>query len=336
MARLTYLTRNYKSIHHGGGKARVDVEDVLCSLGAVNLGIGRTFHRNKIIDFLFTFSGLLKFLVSVRNDDVILLQYPVKKYYRFICRVAHIKGARTITLIHDLGSFRRRKLTIEEEIKKLSLTDVIIAANENMIAWLRDHGCRVPMTDQKVWDYLSESSPSLNQSAPRSCIFVGDLRPRFNGYIYRLPSSLDIHVYGPGISPDAPENVISHGFCNGDGIISHGEGRYGLIWYGTDLLHKDKEFIGEYFRYNNPHKLALYIRARKPVIIWEGSGEADFVRKNGIGIIVSSLEDLDRMLGEISEDEYRKMLKNVDRVSREMSEGHYLSSALRRAVSLLP
>ena len=175
MARLVYLTRNYKGIGHGGGKARVDVEDILSGMGAVNLGLKRTFHKNKVADFFLTAAGVLKFIATVRRGDVVVLQYPVKKYYRLICRVVRMKGAKTITLIHDLGSFRRRKLTVEEEIKKLSLTDVIIAANQHMIDWLSEKGCRVPMTDQKVWDYLSDSKLTNIPQPINSCLFVGDL-----------------------------------------------------------------------------------------------------------------------------------------------------------------
>ncbi len=50
--RLAYLTRNYKSTAYGGAKARVDIEDILASEGAVNLGLPRTFHRNKIVDYI--------------------------------------------------------------------------------------------------------------------------------------------------------------------------------------------------------------------------------------------------------------------------------------------
>lgn len=335
MSRIVYLTRNYKSTGHGGGKARVDVEDILSRMGAVNLGLNRTFHSSKIVDFTMTLSGVMKFLAGVGKGDVVVLQYPVKKYYKLICRVARMKGAHTITLIHDLGSFRRRKLTVDEEIRKLALTDVIIAANTHMIEWLREQGCEVPMTDQVVWDYLSSSKPSGHIYPANSCVFVGDLHPDKNGYLYRLPPSLHIDLYGTGCPSDIPDNIVNHGFTEADDIISGCEGRWGLLWYGTGLVHDEKEFIGEYIRYCNPHKLALYMRARKPVIIWQHAADAGFVRDNGIGITVDSLENLDRRLASITEDEYREMLSNVDRVAGEMARGHYIESAVNRAVELI-
>ena len=338
MARLVYLTRNYKGIGHGGGKARVDVEDILSGMGAVNLGLKRTFYSNKIADFFLTLCGVLKFIVSVHFGDIVVLQYPVKKYYRLICCVARMKGAKTITLIHDLGCFRRRKLSIEEEIKKLSLTDVIIAANQNMIEWLRKHGCQVPMTDQKVWDYLSEAKPDNVYQPENSCLFVGDLNPQKNGYLYKLPTSLKIDIYGNGgfeITPFHCYNIVNHGFTDSDNLISNGCGRWGLLWYGTGLVHDETEFIGEYIRYCNPHKLALYMRAGKPVIIWEHAADADFVREKGVGITVDSLENLDKRLASISEEEYLQMLLNINQVAAKMAEGYYIKSAINRARALI-
>ncbi len=335
MARLVYLTRNYKGIGHGGGKARVDVEDILSGMGAVNLGLKRTFHKNKVADFFLTAAGVLKFIATVRRGDVVVLQYPVKKYYRLICRVVRMKGAKTITLIHDLGSFRRRKLTVEEEIKKLSLTDVIIAANQHMIDWLSEKGCRVPMTDQKVWDYLSDSKLTNIPQPINSCLFVGDLKPDKNGYLYKLPLSLHIDIYGAGCPDNIPENIENHGFADADDIISNGKGRWGLMWYGPTLDYDENGFVGEYNRYNNPHKIALYIRAHKPVIIWEQAADADFIREKGVGITVDSLENIDKRLAMVSEDEYNQMLSNIDSVASEMAEGYYIKSAINRALQLI-
>ncbi len=336
MQRLVYLTRNYKGTSHGGGKARVDMEDILAGMGAVNLGLKRTFYRNPVIDFALTFSGVLKFCASVRKGDVVILQYPVKKYYRIICRVARMKGARVITLIHDLGCFRRRKLTVAEEMKKLALSDVLIPANVHMIKWLKDHGCKEPMTDQQVWDYRSESNPVMPVQPADTCLFVGDLRSAHNGYLYKLPQSLKIHLYGPGAPKELPGNIIHHGLTPSDDIIAGSEGRYGLLWYGTGLEHDKTEFIGEYIRICNPHKLALYMLAGKPVVMWSQAADADFVREEGVGITVDSLLEIDKRLSEISDEEYQTMVSNCHSVAAKMKEGFFIRTALERALKLLP
>ncbi len=335
MKRLCYITRNYKTITHGGGKARVDSEDILASMGAVNLGIKRTFHRNKVLDFFLTFAGIIHFMFAVRRGDVVVLQYPVKKYYRFICRWAHIRGAKTVTLIHDLGSFRRKRLTPVEEIAKLSHTDCIIAANAGTVRWLRDNGCRVTMVEQVAWDFLSESVPDDTDRSV-SCAFVGNVSPKTNGFLYHLPKAIPLYLYGGGAEKTVSDNnsVEILGPKSHDELIRSMKGGYGLVWYGAETDSKVASG-GEYLAVNNPHKLALYVRAGKPVVIWRGAGAAPFVEKNGIGFAVDSLEDLDRQLKAIRPERYVTMHENVRRVSDLMSKGHYLRAAVTEAVGKL-
>ena len=74
-----------------------------------------------------------------------MLQYPLKKYFTFVCNMAHQRGAKVIVIIHDLGSFRRKALTVEQEISRLNHADYIIAHNEKMKKWLEDNGCKAKL-----------------------------------------------------------------------------------------------------------------------------------------------------------------------------------------------
>ena len=74
MSRLVYLTRNYKTTGNGGGKARVDVEDILARRGAVNLGLRRTYHHNKVVDFALNFIGIVRYAIKLRAGDTVVLQ----------------------------------------------------------------------------------------------------------------------------------------------------------------------------------------------------------------------------------------------------------------------
>lgn len=333
MSRLCYISRNYKTTAHGGGKARVDSEDILASMGAVNLGIGRSFHSNKAIDYTLTLSGIVHFMKSVRPGDIIVLQYPVKKYYRLICRWARKRGAKTITLIHDLGSFRRKRLTPDEEIAKLSLTDCIIAANANTAGWLKEHGCKVPIVEQGAWDFLSESRPSESKPSV-SCAFVGNVSPKANGFLYKL--DVPLYLYGSGGTKDAnsDKQIEICGLIDSDQLLSNMKGSYGLVWYGSET---DGGIArsGEYLSVNNPHKLALYIRAGKPVIIWSGAGSAPFVEEHNIGISVDSLDNLEAKLAAVSPEKYAVMHENAILMGRQMNKGHFLRTAVVKALNAL-
>ena len=89
-------------------------------------------------------------------------QYPMKKFFTPACRLTHAKGAKVITIVHDLGAFRRHKLTIEQENRRLANSDVIIVHNERMKEHLLANGCKQSIITLGIFDYLTEteSSPS--------------------------------------------------------------------------------------------------------------------------------------------------------------------------------
>lgn len=336
MNRLVYVSRNYKSTAYGGAKARVDMEDILQDMGAVNLGLKRTFHKNKVYDYFRNLAGIMRFMCRVRKGDVLVIQYPVKKYYRLMCRWSHLKGAGVVSLIHDLGSFRRRRLTVPEENSKLMMSDVIIPANDSTIEWLRQHGCDMPMTPQVAWDYLLADNDVSPRSNELSVAFVGHLQKEQNAFLYMLPQGLDVHLYGMGAPAETPEHIRMHGFIHPEDFVRNGRGSFGLIWYGPNLEHDTTGYIGEYISYCNPHKLGLYMRAGIPVVLWRGAGAAPFVDHEGIGITVDSLEDLDKRLKSVSDEEYARMQRNIARVGGRMARGLYFREALDRALGLLP
>lgn len=333
--RIVFLTRNYKTTLSGGAKARIDVEDILESEGAVNLGLSRTFRRDKAYDYLRNLAGLVCCTRRLRRGDVLVVQYPLKKYYSILCRMAKRRGASVVTLVHDLGSFRRHRLTPEEEIARLSLTDVAVVANTNTKTWLEEHGYRKPTVIQQAWDYLSDAEASGKEQPPMSCVFVGNCNPSRNGYLYKISPEIELHLYGGGIPDDVAPNIHPHGLTEPDRIISTCEGRFSLIWYDSELKHSREGYIGDYIIYANSHKLALYILAGKPVIVWSGSGMAQFVKQEGIGLCLDSLENLPATLAAVSDSEYEEMRGNVRRLAGSMRKGQFARRWLREAMEKL-
>ena len=165
--RNCYLSRNYKGVDSAGNKAKTDIEHIMEEMGYVNVGLRQTRYTNTVLAFLATLAGVLKSVFSLRRDDCLVLQYPLKKYFTFVCRVAHFRGAKVVAVIHDLGSFRRRKLTVEQEIRRLGHSDYIIAHNTKMKDWLVGHGCRVPVGELEIFDYLSETVADVGKKAEK-------------------------------------------------------------------------------------------------------------------------------------------------------------------------
>ena len=124
-------------------------------------------------------------------------------------------------------------------------------------------------------------------------------------------------------------NVTYKGMLPSDEIPYLMEGDYGLVWDG-DTISTCSSLLGEYLRYNNPHKLSLCVAAGKPIITWKEAAIADFINKNKIGITVSSLEELNNM--DLSKN-YDIMRKNVLKLKKDVGEGKYLERAIEKALA---
>ena len=201
--RNCYLSRNYKGVDGAGNKAKTDIEQIMESNGFVNVGLRQTRYTNSILAFLATLAGVLKLPFSLRKGDRLVVQYPLKKYFTLVCQIAHCKGAKVVVVIHDLGSFRRKKLTVAQEIHRLGHADYIIAHNSRMKQWLLDNGCKVPLGVLEIFDYLSETTASshLVPSQPYGVVYAGALNPRKNTFLYEVGNyvhSYKFNLYGNG------------------------------------------------------------------------------------------------------------------------------------------
>ena len=119
-----------------------------------------------------------------------------------------------------------------------------------------------------------------------------------------------------------------HGILSSDEIpFAVAEMDYGLVWDGSG---KDEieGGLGEYLRYNNSHKCALYLASGIPVIVWSRSGMANFVREHACGITIDRLGDLDQA---IHTADYEKLKEAALAVAPKLWEGYYLSQAIDSA-----
>ena len=101
-------------------KAKSDIDEIVKGMGFRNLTPIRK-KNNMFSRFVTKICGVLRILTRLKQGDILFLQYPMKKFYSMACYFAHLKGARVITVIHDLGTFRRHKLTPEQERASFAL-----------------------------------------------------------------------------------------------------------------------------------------------------------------------------------------------------------------------
>lgn len=341
--RLCYISRNYRGVSSSGSKAKSDNEITLREMGAHNLGLPSTYYHSMIITFFLDLFGIIKLAVTLKSKDILVLQYPVKKYYSFICNCAHFHGAKVITVIHDLGSMRRKKLTVSQEIYRLMHSDSVIASNEVMASWLRDHGYKHPLRALGLFDYRSKSccSPSEHKVNPNALtlVYAGSLAIRKNSFLLKAQSKIknyQLQIYGnsdglPGLKDS--EYLHINGFMNSEDFIDHVKGDFGLVWDG-DSLDTCTGSFGEYLRWNSPHKVSFYLRAGLPIVIWRKAAVAPIVEKEGIGICIDHLSELDELFQKLSLKKICQMRQNVYRISERLRKGEYLKTAFGNALNL--
>lgn len=336
-----YASHNYRDFSHAGNISKNFNEHIMQDMGFKNVALRQTHFHNKILGFFATLAGVCVIPFRLHKGDRLVLQYPIKKYYTFICKMAHIRGTKVITLIHDLGCCRRKKLTPQKEMKRLNNSDALIVHNNNMKRWIEEHGYKGGIAVHKMTDYTANAEAAIHKYDGGKCkiLYAGALSRKKNAFLYELANSslnYDLELYGRGFdaSQIKSKNVHYHGFMSDTQLISENNCTFGLVWDGNSIDACEGAY-GSYLKLNNPIKTSLYIRCHLPVIVWEQAAIAEVVKEKGIGVCVASLQDIDKIVAEITPEEYDKLEKNVIEWSKELKHGNCTRNAINQCLEYL-
>jgi len=305
--------------------------------------------------WLFTYcSGWWNKLGSLlKPGDTVIYQHPLYGVRIAIDRIKKLKkekGCRFIALIHDLPTLRGklkgdkgagRSTNDLGDITLLKLFDAVICHNDAMRKVLTDYGLDGErLIDLGIFDYLTEYACQGERRLECSISIAGNLDQRKSGYIYRMKNEghndgLEINLYGPNVSKESlNDKVIWNGSFEPSELPSRLKGSFGLVWDGSSAETCSGN-MGEYLRYNNPHKTSLYLSAGLPVIIWKEAAMADFICQNKAGFTVSSLYEVEDAIRDLSEEDYSEMCRNAAMISERLREGYYFTTALDKAMSTI-
>lgn len=325
--------------NHAGNKARIDIDDICRNM---NLQCIEKIEEEKFrsvfdkIKYIINPVNIYKILsLMVKNGNVTLLQYPF--YFNPIMKYAlntYIKHNKTILLLHDVDSLRAfGKSEVAKEIAIFNHADVLIVHNSKMKEKLTKLGVETPMLELEIFDYLLDNLSSDNHMEA-DIAFAGNLgKSKFLNNIAK--SGFSINLYGPGYNDNmSGDNVTYKGSYTSDEIPHVLNGRFGLIWDGESLDTCTGD-TGEYMRYNNPHKLSLYIAAGLPVIAWKEAAVADFITDNNIGILIDSIHEIKDIIYNINNDEYRVMKKGILEIQERLYNGDYTKTAIKRSLDII-
>lgn len=323
---INYIAEKENLEFHAGSKARRDIEEILKKENVQIFSNQDTDNSYK--GYL---KNLLYFLFKINNN--LFFQFPNLKYMYFLnFLLRKFKGYKTICIIHDLEGIRsNNKLQYDEDKRILNKVDFIISHNSKMTNELIKMGIsKEKLYNLEVFDYLLKDKELVSRDKTSDLCFAGNLEK--SPFIYNFDKrfkNIKIDIFGINYDKSKNKNKFNYrGAFSPDIIHKELTGKYGLIWDGNSLETCNGN-MGEYMRYNNPHKLSLYIAAGIPVITWKKAAIAEFVEKNNIGITVDSLYELESYFKNLDNVDYEEHLKNILKIREEIINGEMFKKVFK-------
>ena len=336
---------------HAGPKAQRDVASILESEG-FKLFVTRRAKCRGLLGRAWNWaSWILKCRMLRRRlpeKCTLFTQFPSESWSKNpALRVLNAatkrrKLIRLVALFHDFASLRWTDDSLEngqlarDEVDLLTLADVAIVHNEEMKAALVKRGIPAEkMITLEVFDYLTPCRQLLNRKLENAVVIAGNLNPDKAGYLDGLASisGVNWNLYGVQFNPERLKsgNVRFLGCYSPEELPGKLEGSFGLVWDGPSV-EGCCGALGNYLRINNPHKLSLYLASGLPVFIWAGAAEANFVKVHDVGLCIGSLTEIPGVLANLSAERYEQLVRNVMAQSKLLREGHFLKTAIGRAL----
>ena len=338
---------------HAGTKAPEDVTTIAKKLNFepfyIRLNNSKPGLLNKIrrqFQFLCNWENVYK---SAKGDSIILLQHPFythqlkrestllklkkKKHVHFICVVHDVDDLRVSDIPRP---YKTEKYFRREFELMMQIADVLIVHNTVMRDFFVQRGFdKSRIVVLEIFDYLRSGTNYKLPIYEKSIMIAGNLDSRKSGYISGLPEiACKFYLYGPNYSLGESDNITYGGVLSPEQVPEVLTKGFGLIWDGN-TVETCKGGTGEYLKYNNPHKLSLYLSSGLPVIIWKDAAEAKFVCENGVGYTIDALREIPELMERISESDYERISKNVRNISEKLTTGKYMQCALDKAVEII-
>lgn len=330
---FSILFKNTDTNNAASAKAVLDCNQIFLKQGYEDYTLVFKDDYSKINYWFSVFKAITAFLFTIKKNSLVGVQYPLlNNVFKYFIKAAKLKNVQFFCIIHDVETLRtggKDKALVQQELSNLNYYDYLIVHNEAMLKWLSENGITTNMYPLVIFDYLtSETKTKAFFTFSKTIVFAGNLRK--SSFIYQLDSiSWKFNVYGPNFKKDHKKfhNVVWCGQFSPDEIVHELHGDFGLIWDG-DTIDECDEVLGNYLRYNNPHKFSLYLAAGLPIIAPKDAAIAHLITKHNIGILIESLYDLNNM--NVLEEDYQIMKKNCAGIRKDVIAGNFFTTAIKK------
>ena len=312
------------------GVVRKHDEAIMDSMGFTALRFSNANNKSAFTG-IARFLKLLQFVFSINKKSLVVFHFPLlATIYKWLLKLLKWRGIHTAAIIIDVDGLRDKDIPLlNKEIKLLGYFNYVVAHNAAMKKWLLQYLPGASIYTIELFDYPINDDPPLREYSSTVC-FAGSISKATFVYHLKQTANLHFNVYGDGY--DAARNVTNC-FCY-KGVFKPAllpatlEGSFGLVWDGHSTHTCD-----EYLQYNNPHKLSLYLAAGLPVIVWEQSAVAKFVKQKNIGITINELNEIEEKIKAMSVAEYDVMQQNVLMIGKQIRRGFYLNQVFEKMMN---
>lgn len=338
-----YQIKEVKEIYyHAGSKAVEDAAKFAAESGYEYLYIRQRVKDTGFLQLLYNQFGFLcdwlHAFLKIEKGSVVFLQNPFKRkhlgMFFALTLIRKVKKAHIISLVHDVNLIRRtyyRDYSKTEFEFMAKNSEYFIVHNDKMAQYLIENGFSADkLIPLQIFDYDIGNTAITEKKQTADLAVAGNLHVEKAPYVYslgKLKNPVSVNLYGLDYSGNTSENIRYFGAFPSDEIPAVIEGKFGLVWDGKSVDTCLGE-TGNYLRYNDPHKTSLYLVSGLPIMIWSEAAMADFVISEGIGITVSSLEDVRKTIDSVSDSEYENMKIRVRSIGEKLKRGDYIKQAL--------
>ncbi len=319
---------------YAAGSQREDIESILLQLGYSSLTVPTA--SGNIISRLLSYNKARTLAKKLDKPGIVFFHFPVRsRVFRYFHSLIKARGVRTIAYEIDMEGLRDNdKKRLQAEMNELIKFDLVITQNEIKKEFIENKTGHKQVIVHTMHDYLGVNCKETPERTKSTVIcFAGNLEKAPFVHLLGNLKGLCFMIYGATNAAPVAGNIIYKGKADPRELPCLLEGSFGLVWDGSSI--QSGEGAGAYLRYNIPHKMALYIMAGLPLIVWKESAMSKWVQEQQVGVALNSLSELRETLEKISVADYATYQVNMKALREKMSEGYFLKKALRSAQQLL-
>ena len=271
-------------------------------------------------------------LASVSMGDVVIFQTPTwngiefEREFLAKLKALHVK---IVIFVHDVIPlmFKQNAFLLDDYISLYNMADSIILPSAAMRKRLVQNGLTVNnVLFQEMWDHPHDLH-LYNPTFKKSIYFAGNLSrfpelQTWSGTVPltifsnedQFPTSEQVHIAGWKIDEEM--------------LLELSKGGFGLVW----STHQNEDQNLDYYSMNLSYKLSTYLAAGIPVIIPSTLSNSAFIVEQGLGLVADSLEEVNAIVEQLSEETYIEMCRRVQYFSFLLSQGFFAKQFLLKAV----